>query len=142
MEKEQGRATFWYLCTVLRGQLQHSSTVRAAVPVETRMAITLWRLGANVEYRTISHLFGVGISTACVIVHEVCKAIVDVLLKRYIRHPTGPQAMEVVRGFEQRWGFPQCFGVIDGLHIPIIAPKDSHTDYYNRKGFIPLYCRH
>ena len=62
----------------------------------------------------------------------------DVLLKRYIRILTGPQAMDIVRGFEQQWVFPQCFGAIDGLHIPIIAPKDSHMDYYNRKGFYSM----
>ena len=132
------RTTFRHLCSELSGKLQHASTVRAAISVETRVAIALWRLGTNVEYRTISHLFGVGISTACVIVHEVCRAIVDVLLKRYIRIPTGPQAMDIVRGFEHQWGFPQCFGAIDGSHIPIIAPKDSHADYYNRKGFYSI----
>ena len=129
------RTTFQHLCTELSGKLQHASTVRAAVSVETRVAITLWRLGTNVEYRTISHLFGVGISTACVIVHKVCRAIVDVLLKKYIKIPTGPQAMDIVRGFEE---LPQCFGAIDGSHIPIIAPKDSHMDYYNRKGFYSI----
>ena len=76
--------------------MQHASTMHAAVSVETRVAIALWRLGTNVEYRTISHLFRVGISSACVIVHEVCRAIVDVLLKRYIRIPTGSQAMDIV----------------------------------------------
>jgi hypothetical protein len=29
--------------------------------------------------------------------------------------------------------FPQCCGAIDGTHIHIIAPKEHHTDYYNRK---------
>ena len=43
--------------------------------------------------------------------------------------------MEVVRGFEEVWGFPQCFGVIDGSHIPILAPHGRATDYYNCKGF-------
>ena len=109
--------------------------MRAAIPVEKRVAITLWRLGTNVEYRTISHLFGVGVSTACVIVHDVCKSIVDVLLRKYIKIPTGNQAMEIVRGFESTWNFPQCLGAVDGSHIPIIAPCDSPTDYYNRKGF-------
>ena len=60
------RATFRYLCNELRGKLRHESTFRETVPVEKRVAIALWRLGTNVEYRTISHLFGVGVSTACI----------------------------------------------------------------------------
>ena len=90
------------------------------------------------EYRTISHLFGVGISTACIIVHEVCKSIVHVLSQKYIKIHTGPQAMDVVRGFEKTWDFPQCFGAIDGSHIPIIAPTHSPTDYYNRKALCSI----
>ena len=43
--------------------------------------------------------------------------------------------MDVVRGFEEKWGFPQCFGAVDGSHIPIIPPHDCPTDYFNRKGF-------
>ena len=53
------------------------------------------------EYRTISHLFRVGIS--CIIVHEVCKLIVHVLSQKYIKIPTGPQAMDIVRGVEERF---------------------------------------
>jgi len=32
-------------------------------------------------------------------------------------------------------GFPNCGGVIDGTHIPIIAPQLHHTNYHNRKGY-------
>lgn len=30
---------------------------------------------------------------------------------------------------------PYVVGAIDGSHIPIIAPRDNHVDYFNRKGF-------
>ena len=40
---------------------------------------SLWRLGTTIEYRSLGHLFGVGLSTVCVAVHEVCTTIVDVL---------------------------------------------------------------
>ncbi len=103
--------------------------------MEKSVAIALWRLGTNIEFRTISHLFGVGLSTACNIVHEVCKAIVDSLLDRYIKIPVGNDATEIVTDFEEKWGFPQCFGAVHGSHIPIIPPCDCPTDYYNRKGF-------
>jgi hypothetical protein len=45
----------------------------------------------------------------------------------------------VVRGYEESWGFPNCGGAIDGTHIPIIAPSESHGDYLNRKGYYSLY---
>ena len=34
---------------------------------------------------TIAHLFRVGVSTVCVIIQNTCKAIVDVLLKKYTK---------------------------------------------------------
>ena len=40
------------------------------------MAITLWRLGTNIEYRSLSHPFGVDLSTVCVAVSDVCSVIV------------------------------------------------------------------
>ena len=35
----------------------------------------------------------------------------------------------------RRWDLSQCFGAIDGSHIPIITPTHSPKDYYNRKRF-------
>ena len=71
----------------------------------------------------------------CVTVHEVCHAIVNILLQQYIKIPTGDSAHTVVDGFFHTWGFPHCFGAIDGSHIPILPPMDSPREYYNRKGW-------
>ena len=131
------RATFHFLCTQLRSHLQRKHLVQMPLSVEERVAITLWRLGTTIEYRTLGHLFGVGLSTVCATVHEVCTTIVDVLRHRYIRIPTGEDALKVVDVFFfflHTWGFPQCFGAIDGSHIPILTPKENPLDYYNRKG--------
>ena len=129
------KSTFRFLCLELTPYLERSSAVRMALSVEKKVAITLWRLGTNIEYRSLSHLFGVGISTACVAVSDVCKAIVNNLAKRYITIPSGERLKLVVDGFQSKWGIPQCVGAIDATHIPIIAPKDSPLDYYNRKGY-------
>lgn len=129
------RATFVFLCRELQPHLQRSNAVRTPLSLEHRVAICLWRLGTNVEYRTISHLFGVGISTVCVAVHDVCNAIVENLAAEYIRIPTGQGLRRIVSGFLSKWNFPQCVGAIDGSHIPIIAPSENPLDYYNRKGY-------
>ena len=130
-----GKPTFRFLCTQLRSTLLRRNVVRRQLSVEERVAITLWRLGTNIEYRSIAHLFGVSLSTVCVVVHEVCAVIMNTLSSRYIRIPTGEDARTVVDVFLRTWGFPQCFGAIDGSHIPIIAPSTDPLDYYNRKGF-------
>lgn len=129
------RDTFRYLCSELQPLLEKRHNIRVPLSVQQRVALTLWRLGTTVEYRTISHLFGVGLSSVCVIVHEVCEAIVTRLGQKYIKIPQGEDILQVVDGFLSRWQFPQCAGALDGTHIPILAPAENHTDYFNRKGF-------
>uniref|UniRef100_A0A1X7T4L1 DDE Tnp4 domain-containing protein n=1 Tax=Amphimedon queenslandica TaxID=400682 RepID=A0A1X7T4L1_AMPQE len=70
-----------------------------------------------------------------VIVNDVCKAIVKNLFSKYIWLPKGERLSDIVKNFEKKWGYPQCFGAIDGTHLPIIAPSECAKDYYNRKGF-------
>ena len=70
----------------------------------------------------------------CEIVHETCHCIVDVLMKEYINFPCAGRLDRVAGEFITKWGAPQCFGAVDGCHVPISAPGHLHTDYYNRKG--------
>ena len=133
------RSTFQMLCTRLRPSIQrHDTQLRRSICVEHRVAITLWCLATCGEYRTIAHLFGVARCTVCVIVHDTCKAIVDVLLKTYIKFPQGDELSRVVEGFKSKWGMIQCAGSIDGCHIPVLPPALNHTDYYNRKGWYSM----
>ena len=65
---------------------------------------------------------------------SVCDALVKVLLKRFIKIvDIAEQIQETKRGFEIMSELPQCVGAIDGCHIPILAPKEHHSDYFNRK---------
>ena len=99
------------------------------------MAITLWRLGTNIESQSLSHLLGVGLSTVSVVVSDVYSAILEHLAKRYIAIPSTEHLKLVVDGFMSKWWVPQCVEVIDSTHIPIIAPKNNLLDYYNCKGY-------
>ena len=133
------RSTFEYLCAQLQPVIQrHNTHLRRAISVRHRVAVTLWCLATPAEYRTISHLFGIGKSTVCEIVHETVDAIITRLKQDYIRFPTGQAQRDVINGFESTWGFPQCVGALDGCHIPVRPPSLAHTDYYNRKGWYSI----
>jgi hypothetical protein len=133
------KATFDFLCKELFHRLHYRDTkFRKAITVEKRVAICLWHLATGEDCRSIGWRFGVGKSTACEIVNEVCRAVVDVLLPRIIKWPTGEKLRETVAGFLSTWDFPQCAGALDGTHIPIVAPSEYSADYYNRKGFYSI----
>ncbi|XP_063415006.1 uncharacterized protein LOC134696969 [Mytilus trossulus] len=126
--------SFNHICDQLSVFIERrTTTFRYPHPVGKRVMVTLWRLATNIEFRTLGHLFGMGRSTACMIFHDVVDAINSILLPKYIKFPTGQALRNTIDGFRTRWGFPQCCGAIDGTHIPIIAPKEHHADYYNRK---------
>ena len=133
------RKTFNTICTELRPFIERDvSRFRQPVCIRTRVAVTLWRLATNIEYRTIAELFGLGRSTVCEIVIDTCDAIAGHLAPRHIYIPQNESLKEVVDGFEWRWGFPQAAGAIDGTHIPILKPHHSAADYYCRKGYYSL----
>lgn len=99
------------------------------------LEITLWKLATGIEYRTISHLFGVGLSTVFNCVQDFCDSIIKVLFPKHITAPDAAKLVEMSTFFHNRWRIPQCVGAIDGSHIPIIAPEVYPCDYFNRKGW-------
>uniref|UniRef100_A0A668AYU4 DDE Tnp4 domain-containing protein n=1 Tax=Myripristis murdjan TaxID=586833 RepID=A0A668AYU4_9TELE len=64
----------------------------------------------------------------------VCCSLLPELLPR----PSPEKLAEMASYFEHRWGPPRCVGAIDGSHIPIIAPQEYRTDYYNQKGWYSI----
>ena len=109
--------------------------MRRAIPTDVCVAMAIWFLATGADYRTIGHLFGVSKTTICLVLKDVCSAIVKYLLPSYITFPKGAALKEVIDGFKNNLGFPQCMGAVDGSHIPIISPHECPADYYNRKGW-------
>ncbi|KAJ4935844.1 hypothetical protein JOQ06_017371 [Pogonophryne albipinna] len=71
------KGSFQLLCIRLEATLGRRNTnYRECVPVPKKIAIALWKLATNSEYRTISHLFGVGRYTVCCCVQEFCSSVV------------------------------------------------------------------
>ena len=133
------KETFEYLYNELKAHIEKKNThLRKSIPAKLRVAVTIWFLSTGTDYRILGHLFGISRSSVCCIVKQVCTSIVKVLLKRYIKFPSGDALEEVVEGFHSHWGFPNCAGAIDGSHIPMAAPVDYHSDYYNRKGWYSM----
>ncbi|XP_033126524.1 uncharacterized protein LOC117124400, partial [Anneissia japonica] len=112
------RSTFMDIAEQLRPFIEKEVTqMRTPITVEHRLAITLWRLATNIEYRSLGQQFGVGRSTVCSIVNETCRAIETHLMPKYIRFPEGQDLLDTVQQFRTKCKFPQVAGVIDCCHV-------------------------
>ncbi|KAI5067475.1 hypothetical protein GOP47_0018003 [Adiantum capillus-veneris] len=131
------KETFNYLCGKLAPFMQKKSTnFRKVVPIEDRVAIALSRLATRDGLLGLGDTYGCAKSTYCGTVLDFCKAIVKSGLRdMYIRWPSSSRLAILAREFEDARGIPFVVGAIDGSHIPIIAPRDKHVDYFNQKGF-------
>ena len=130
------KATFTRLCADFHSYISRRNTrFRDLVPVSKRVAVCLWRLAGNSEFRTVSRLFGIGRSTACTIKNQVCRAFVRQLLKLHVRLPSGNRLASVIVKFQQQQGFLQVGGAIDVTHIPMKCHSDYSAEYYNRNHF-------
>ncbi|TNN66988.1 putative nuclease HARBI1 [Liparis tanakae] len=133
------KETFLQLCDRLRPRLARQDTsFRLALPVEKRVAVALWRLASNVEYRTISALFGVGKSTVCRCVRDMCHAIVALLGPVYLQPPGERELEASAQLFLSKWGFPHCVAAVATLHTAIITPSDNASDYANPGGWLSV----
>ena len=84
---------FNLLCNTLRPHiLKEDTRFRKCIPDKIKLAATLYYLSGASDYRTINNLFGLDRSTACSIVHTVCKQIVRNLLKTDINLPKRDEA--------------------------------------------------
>ena len=129
------RETFLYILEKVQQDISgNNAPMHEAVSAKRRVALTLYYLASTAEYQTIANLFGISRSFTCHCIKEVCCAIIKKFPKA-ITFPKGVELHPVVQHYEERWGFPMCACVIDGTHIPILAPRKNHTEYVNHKGF-------
>ena len=116
-----GRHTLEMLCNYLDIYLApKDNSVHQPRVVNKQLAIALYWLSSPTEYQTIENLLGVGKSTVCESVHKVCTAINDNILQIYVSFPSGEglKTVTCIRGYKDRWGFPNCGRAIDGTHVP------------------------
>ncbi|XP_066589735.1 putative nuclease HARBI1 [Prorops nasuta] len=99
-----------------------------------QLAITLWVLGNQEVYRSVSDRFNMAKSTIWKCVFNVAHVLQNHRAE-YIKWPEEHQLMQNVNKFAEISNFPGVVGAVDGCHIQISAPTENPNSYINRKGF-------
>ena len=127
------KETFMELVDKLRPQL--APKPRSFRPdtntAEKKLAMTLHYLKDQGSLRVTANAFGVSPSTLSVTIHKVCRVINNVLASELSKFPTTEEELKATAtAFENKFGFPQVIGCIDGTHVPIKQPLENPHDYF------------
>ena len=70
--------------------------------------IAVYSMATSEEYRTIANRFGDGKSKVHKCIHDVCIAMAENILEKYVKFPVDDDLQHVIDGFDNTWGFPNC----------------------------------
>lgn len=79
-----------------------------------------------------------GACTIAKIVHETCQVIWEELVNEFMPVPTKEHWEKVSVEYNDKWGFPNCIGSIDGKHCQIKCPKHSGSSHFNYLKYFSL----
>jgi hypothetical protein len=96
--------------------------------------MTLYFLKDQGSLSMTANAFGVAICTVSVVVRKVCRVLTKNLGAIYIKLPSSEQEMrQEIKQMDNKYGFPQAFGSVDGTRIPITHPSENPHDYFSYK---------
>ena len=135
------RSTFKFILNRIDPFLARQTVTEEPISPELRLVICLYRLGTGDYLYTIAEMSGLGVSTVCSIVQEVCQLLVDHLWSESVScHMPNTQEdfKKKILDMEEFWQFPCCWAAIDGCHIPMKCPpggQEACKEYHNFKNF-------
>jgi hypothetical protein len=92
--------------------------------------ITLHWLATGMTFKDLADGWGIGKSTAHVIVHQFVYALLRSIVAYSIVFSIGDELYRVMNDFQALCKLPQCAGAIDGCFIPIVRPEGEFGHKY------------
>jgi len=132
------------LCRMLAPYLtRKASNLRSPTPVDHKVMLTIHFMRTGDKMECMSQFFGLGKSTVHKYVHDVCKAIVKVMLRKYVRLPSSRgECRKLMAGFYKFSRFPNVIGCVDGVHFLVQKPNGIRGhEYTDRKRHTSVMCQ-
>uniref|UniRef100_A0A8C5LTW9 DDE Tnp4 domain-containing protein n=1 Tax=Leptobrachium leishanense TaxID=445787 RepID=A0A8C5LTW9_9ANUR len=131
--------SFEELLMMVREPLTKRDTnMRAAIPTEEMLVITLRYLASGCSLKDLHYNFRIGRSTAGEIVRKFCQTIWETMKDQCLPTDTDEAWLAIAAGFWEKANYPNCLGAVDGKHVRIVKPLDSGSLYQNYKHYFSI----
>lgn len=111
---------------------------RAQLPPNLCIYVSLWYLGNQEPFRTVSDKFDISISSVYSIICEVTNWLCKISAQHIHWPRANNEKIRTANEFSEKSKFNNIIGCIDGSHIRIRTPMQNRIDYFNRKRFYSI----
>ncbi|XP_003425722.2 uncharacterized protein LOC100678932 isoform X2 [Nasonia vitripennis] len=111
---------------------------RKPLIADFRLAVVLHYLAHGGCVNNEAWLFRLGRSTAYQLIAEVCEILSVALVKKYVQFPNKQQWLQIAKGYQRLWNFPNCIGALYGKHVETEKPAHAGAAFKNYKKFHSL----
>ena len=129
------------VCDLVKDDLSPKRCGGRILSLEDKVLLSLKALGSGSFQSSVKDFLNVSQPAVSVILG----AFLDSMLKKAGQFIYMPRTLEERRTTKQKLydvaGFTGVLGLIDGTHIPIIAPHENEYEFVNRKGFHSINCQ-
>ena len=138
------RGTFQHIVGKLYNFLMNGTVNEEPISPERRLAICLYRLGRGDYMYTIAELAGIGKSTPCGIVVEVCQLIVEIVWEETastLLLDIEEKMMDLMKCMDAEWQFTYAYAAMNCSHMPIRCPSggaEVAKEHYTFKNFYSI----
>ncbi|KAK6188415.1 hypothetical protein SNE40_004592 [Patella caerulea] len=126
--------TIIFICQLVNNTNTRATLRSGALTVIQSVCMCLRFLACGTFYMCIGDMSKASKSTICREVNIIVPALAQ-LAGRFIRFPSGRGLVAVKNGFQDKAGFPNVVGCIDGTLVKLEAPHQNEEDFVCRKGF-------
>jgi len=125
-------------------QGRHSSLYRKKAPVTSQLLVFLYVCGASgsdANYKKVASRFAISHGLVQIFVDRCTRAIIRTLQSQVISWPDDAERKIISKRFQDKYGFANCVGVVDGTVFPLaFKPRVYGEEYWYHKGGYSLHC--
>ena len=120
------------------------SLYRPQAPVKYQLLTLLFVLGCSgtdSNYKKIGSRFGISHGLVQIFVDRCTRAVLSELRNDAIVWPDADGRKYISRRIQEKYGFPNCIGMLDGTVLPLaFKPTLYGEEYWYRKGGYAVHC--
>lgn len=118
-----------------------SGQISTSIPLETKVLVFLSQLRSGSFQWVLGRGCGISQSSASRIIEACCNHTLSFASSVIDFPPDTHTRNQIKQGFFDIGRIPNILGVVDGTHVPILAPHDNEPAYINRKQYHSVNCQ-